>query len=262
VALGEVRGSEKSVQDPEVLPSEKAMGAFDNSTVQRTMAEDPLVGFILRFWLELLVATVVAVVAYFAYNAFQNAARENTEKAADLYLRVRDSYAGLLGDIKSRSAEKDAAKIDELSKKIASESEKYNEAVRVLGDRQAPYKDIAALYRTLGVLAQGGDIQAVQISEWKNIRPDASERLFAELNALALGRGLLDSGPQGKSRGIGVLKDLTQDGVIAYASAAVTVADIAESAVEKADAKAMLQRVLAAHPDQAEVIEPALKKLG
>ena len=249
---------------------------FEDLTVARTIREDPVFKFLFKWWRQILTVAVAVVIVFYGRCQFEQARALRMSEASDLYVRLENEFSNLrslgqeLQELKSREqngVRGDAdwsKKVGELEEKIGDSNRRLKELLASLQDTRAPYEGLASLYK---VLADEFSGNTKEVSEALNpahnfaqIESGRPERFFAELKALVSARALLDSGA-GFSEGRALLAELAQEGQFVNVAAAVSLARISLSPEEKSAAAALLEKVVSAHPEQAELLDEEIQRM-
>lgn len=247
---------------------------FQDPAISKAVSEDPFFRFLHKHWTRLLIAVALIAAGFYAKSAFEETYVASMSQAADLYSKVRSGYRGLVGlhdQVQAQKAayredpsEEVAAKLQNLEQSLADSQRRLGEIVMALGDARDPYKQVAGLYDLLLLTLSERHSEVsdtVKTIAWEQYGSDQlAERFLAELKALVAARALLDSSEH-SNEGVLLLEELGERGRYVHTSAALSFARIADSDELKGRAVVLLERVLAEHPEQVELISEDLKRL-
>ena len=260
---------EELKEEIELTPEVRKHDIFEDPAITRSLKEDPVLRVITRWWQPILIAVLAVVAASYARNKFTETYNASLGDAAALYVRASTELGEVetaarerreAAEAATKAGEKDEAaakKLSEADSKVRESRRKLVEAMASLADAQAPYGGVADLYKGMLAVRDGGvaDVkEAVEASARFESAKSETDRFYAELRALVLARALLDD-DRSLSEGRARLKDLAAKASFVNVSAAITLARIAVTAEERAEAKAVMEAIISAHPEQASVLE-------
>ncbi len=241
-----------SDDQPEVPEEETSGPLFENQAAQQAMIEDPLFVFLKNQWQNLLWGVVIVLVVLYGKNAFEQSKQANLERASDVYVRLKQEYEQFTA-------------MEDINATAYKETQKRLQGyVSALRDEPSPYDQVATLYDSL-LAAHSGDTDKVQnmLGSIKLSDIDVSnadQRLFAELSLLSLSRSLLDK-EDAVQTGKATLYELATNGAFVRVAAALSFARVAKEVEEREKAAAVLEDIVRAQPEQAELVENELAVL-
>jgi predicted negative regulator of RcsB-dependent stress response len=243
---------------------------WENSGLAENVADDPLFIFLQKNWRFLMVLCIVFGVVYFARDVYLKNFAATMQEAADHFAVARRDYSQLV------TVTSEIQKLDSKSEDFATKSaelEKQKEGVVLnlkgslveLSNQREPYKWFAPLYGGLMKLSLG-DIAGAEAElsslKWEALPAEASaDRMVAELAALNLARAKLDfeqSADQGKK----LLEALARNGEFANVAAVTVLGMVAKTEADKKIATDIIVTILQNHPEQSDVLQPELDRLG
>jgi hypothetical protein len=246
----------------DVTEEKSSLRIFTDPKLQEAIENDPFFAFVSNNWRPVIIALVIAGAGIYGRGLYREAVRTSAERSAEAYSKVRNEFDQVsalksqVAALAASSKEEDKKKVEEKTKDLKAEEEKLRDAVRVLSDGDEPYRSLGALYAT--VLGTAG----ANIPDWSSIKDAKSrDRLFSELNALAAARQLLDQ-PDKIAAGKSALQALAADGMFVKVPAAIAYAKVASDDKERADALGILSKIKETEPEQADLIENEVKRLG
>jgi len=280
----------KANQPSNVAPPPSPSGSSDDSLARvfgdpdlvRSAGEDPVLRFILTWWRQMTVAVLAVLAVFYATSVFRETRQRDLQSSGDAFFKVQREFetfqqiqSQLAARLKMQGAnpsEQDKVITGELEKNRDASRKKLDDALTALSDMRAPFDRLAQLYRGL-VARESGEgtafLQGFNPRAWIEIKDASSnERFFAELEALAYARTLLDSSQLDSSQptakpgeGLALLKELGSQGAYVHTSAALSVAALANTPEERAAALELLSKVQSAHPEQTALLEDEISRL-
>lgn len=259
---------------------EETHDIFEDPTVSRTLAEDPVMKVLVRWWQQVLVALIVIVIVIYAKHKFTATYNARLGEASDVFAKVSGEFSRVEDlDRQVEQAESELAKAgqdekkkEESQKKLevaktnrADTERRFQEVLASLSDTRPPYSQTDQFYRLLSS-HRSGNVQAVKdaISDptaWKSVdAKDLSGRFISELKCLTYARSLLDSGEQ-SGEGKDLLAELGESGIFVRVPAALTFARVAEGIGERTRALALLQSLVSAEPEQSDLVKDEISRL-
>ena len=159
--------------------------------------------------------------------------------------------------IKEKQLEEEKLR-SEASADLALRGDRLKQSTLVLSDALEPYKKLSALINTLAAKERGDVATLKSLASQYSIdlitKAKGSDRMVAELSALAVARALLDL-PDGEKQGSDMLKALAEQGETVGISAALSLARLASSEDEKKQAQALLKNLSEKRPEQAALLK-------
>jgi len=254
-------------------------------SLESNAKQDPVFSFLWKWRnpISALVLLAILVVVYQSYseealkNSMKEAARvlyegRNELTAYDRLLTEIESVSAKLKEAENSGGAKEEAKatqadLESQLKKLSEDKEtalaRARSKFEVLADSRGAYGAIGKSYQVLLAFKTGDSKQALKLAEilgWANLKAGAEQRDYYELAYLFTARKLLDLKDQ-RETGIKMLEQLAREGSRAQVSAAETLAILARSESEQQKVVGILEEILKAHPEQAEVIEATLDRL-
>ena len=252
-------------------------GVQENQEVARTVSEDPMLRFLMKWRKPLIVLALVILAGWYLKSSANQAHEEAMASASDLFEQAqKDLEAWNAGRAKQAAAAKDKKEEVPAEKKAEGADTAGGKAAgdetvaRIEGKLQAlreqggPYAEIGQGYQVLMNVEEGKLDAAAQVLSQVKLdeikRADGGDRFFTELTALVSARSLLDD-PARKAEGLEKLRTLAEQGVYVNTSAAMSVARLAQTPEEREQARKLLQGIKDKYPVQASVVDGELKKL-
>jgi len=237
--------------------------------IPEEQVEDPVAKFIWTHRKELTLTVLAGLALFYVVHTFQENRRSRMAEAADMFHSVQEQFESFtqasvrLGEQRASTTVKpeDLKKQEEA---LTEQRARLDQSLRALADTDPPYTELAALYRGLLARSAGSASEAAGLLggfSWRGESVDTSKRMHGELAQLAYARSLLDA-EASREQGVALLKDLARDGVYVRVVAAVTLARIATSDAQRADAKALLTSIVQAQPEQSDLVKGELERLG
>lgn len=234
--------------------------------------EDPIFRYIAESWRQILVGVLIVVAVLYARRAFIETQDQDARRSADALSKVQaqlDRYVSLKSspppiDPKLSKEEQDKI-LKAHSDQLTEISSQLNQAITSLGDTRAPYQTLAPIYRAIAAKEEGNTQKA--LSELSLVDPFASDptadpagRLVGELSAILRARILLDqSGKENEGREI--MKTLGEKGSFVRVPAALSLALLANSPEDKAQALSILEAIVRDEPSQEPLLSSAIERL-
>lgn len=266
---------------PEVEEREGG-GVFDDPTISQTVAEDPLFKFFQRWSNHIFGTVLVVLLVWSVTRMLESTHIAGQMSAAQIYAALRNNVAEINGidrelteqQVKLQNLQKEegdsTTQIAAIEKEMKDLSERRARLVTsgegkavALREQKSPYDVIGRMYAVL-LSVQNPTVKSLPAEmnkvQWQAVRPDNPERLFLEVGALRLARSYLDQEAL-RTQGMATLNELADKGVYMHAMAGRTFAEVANNEDEKRTALTILEEILAAHPEQAEVLEDILQQL-
>lgn len=259
-------------------PTEGQSGLIDDPNISAAIKEDPLFRFLWKWRSQIgLVIIIVGAGWYFKYR-MESTHTASMKAAAGAYAVLRediDSVASLqkeLVDLRKKvkeageeAEEADTTKIKELQGSLDTVERRYEGKLSALQDQKFPYNKIGSIYKTLDAAKAKNPnklVSTIDSSSWRaiNVGEEPAERFFSELEVLLAARALLDDS-NAENKASDTLKDLATNGSFVGASAALTLAQIADSAEEQGEVRKIIESLQAAQPEQGGLLEEALARL-
>lgn len=274
----------KQMSDDDRIFRDPALDAISPS-------DDPLVRFVGKHWRLLLVLVAVYGAVWYGQIVYRQAQSRRADRAAEGYKRAQETFEqfltaqravvaaesaapGASSAPETQTTAADAAKDAkgktaeqlESAKKSRDDARKaLVEQLKIVSDQRGNYERIAGL---LGALAQAaaGERQAAEsavtpFADWRSLKPESGERILAEVAAYARAKIRLGL-PDGKTTAAGELNELASDGTFLNAAAALALASASTTDEEKTTARDVLQRVRTAHPEQSDLLNREVARLG
>ncbi len=241
---------------------------LNDEIMAQTVAEDPLARFVAKWWRQIAGVILVIAAGYFAYDLFRSAALTRMRESADAYKRVRNEYAIVIGASTTIRSAADQSKVADVKKNLEDATKRLNDSLQVLADSEAPYRDIAPIYKALSTLAVSPTVDEGVISKieqdlapraWESAAVGAPDREIAELRSLLFARALLDSEVR-YADARALLRTLAEKAEIVPAAAANTLSEVSRTDEERAEAKATLEALTERRPELREVLEAELER--
>lgn len=263
------------------IESDEALAAkhdiFQDPALAETMKDDPLFLFLKRWWLQISILAGAVIVGVYAKGAFDETYRAEMGRAADVYTELESRFEELpaleaaydkakTDESKATDKKEDAAKQTLAAKeKLDQGKARVESLLTSLADSKKPYSDLARVYR--GALAYRiGDVPGAENNlsgdRWSSVADVRSpDRFVAELEALLLARMQLDQDSK-ISNARSLLKSLSGNGSFFDIAAGLALASASHTPEEKQEAKSALEALKAKAPEQSEVIDAAIERLG
>lgn len=270
----EPRNEPQQADQNESLTSERH-DIFQDPALNQTLQDDPFVLFIKKWWVHIVMVAGAVVLGVYAKGVFEETSRAELMRAADIFFELESMVQELPAQeaalAKARSEEAPAGATTEDAKKKTAAAQaaldqtkaRVESSLKSLEDTREPYISLARVYRG-ALAAQDGNVQLAQqnlsLQRWQAVsEPRSTERFIAELEALILARSLLDTADR-SAEGRGALRTLAEGGEYFSIPAAIAFISIAQSAEEKAEAKALVDVLKSKAPEQSELLNSALKR--
>lgn len=258
-----------------------------------TPSDDPLVRFVSKYWRLLLLFVVAYGALWYGQIVYRQAQARRADRASEGYVRARESFDQFLSaqralitaegasaaaskspatDTPQTTADAEKDTQSKLSEQLESAKKSRDEArtalveqLKIVTDQGGTYERIAGLYGALAQAAAGegraAESAVSQFTGWRELKPEAPDRILAELAAYLRAKIRLGL-PDGKMGAAGELTELAGEGRYLAAAAALALASAATTDEQKASTRDLLQRVRSAHPEQADLLNQELKRLG
>lgn len=280
-------------------PMESTEAFLKETGISERIAEDPLLRFIGKYWQHVVFLVAACVIISYAFQAFQSTRENSLKTASERYARVRSEFTQLeqldrdiaklrievakepLASSSSQgvapagqggaTVSEKATRLAEKEKKRGEAQARFDQTLQALADSKEPYKRIAKLYGILsqrlgGAGAPAGAVAASPLdvgvlATWEQSGgPTSAERFFGELEALIVARALLDV-PERLGEGVAALKALATRGSVARVSAAISLAQLAQSPNERAEARTLLEAIRTQQPEQSDQVRDEIARL-
>jgi hypothetical protein len=252
---------------------------FTDPALVKAKQDDPFFKCINSHWRETLVIMAVALGGYYVVTSLQKSYYDSKVASADVFQKAQDSLKEvleleqkLLGlnliQIDAKTDTKEAQDLrakdkTELEQKLKSAKEALSQRVASLGDQKAPYSDLAPLFNSV-VAVNGSDLAAANLAA-SNLTQNRSAGdgalLASELASLANARLNIDMADK-RSEAFAALISIVKESRFVAVSAASTLARVASSEEEKAQAKSAIDALLLKSPQQMDLLAEDLKFLG
>lgn len=243
---------------------------FEDPAIAQSLKEDPVLRFLKNHFREIAVVIAAVVAVSVARDRFQATRAASLDEGAKLYSAVSEdlkSYRQILTDLreKEQTPPTDKSKQEEYDKSLQELKTKRDQAATLLNDRltaladqREPYRDFAPLYRALMATAEGKDQAGFSFSDgWE--QAEGAERMIQESGALERARLLLDS--SNPSQGRALLTVLAERGQYVAVPAAASLARSSQDAAERAESRAVIEKIQQQHPEQQELLSAELVRL-
>jgi hypothetical protein len=237
---------------------------------------DPIAKWFSIYWSKLLVAIVAILTVVYFVNSYRESYLSSMRSVADSSASLQESYKDLLKvsiDLEKANKElsavtgdkKDAeTKLANTKKDFDDKKGNFQQLLKSLSLSREPYVYIAEVYKILGAKAIGEPISASDfnsVSNWKaKGKPDSDERYYSELAALLLARTFLDDSEK-KDTAVKLLNELGKEADYVNVSAAITLANIANSKESQDAALKLLESLAQKQPGQADLLNEEIKRL-
>ncbi len=236
--------------------------------IPEQQVEDPVAKFIWTHRKELTLTVLAGLALFYVIHTFQENRRARMAEAADMFHSVQEQFDNFTQASVRLSEQRSLAtvKAEDLKKQedaLTEQRARLDQSLRALADTDPPYTELAALYRGLLARSAGAASEAASLLggfAWRSEAVDSSKRLHGELAQLAFARSLLDDDAS-REQGMSLLKDLAREGAYVRVVAAVSLARIATSDAQRAEAKALLAAVVQAQPEQADLVKGEVERL-
>ncbi|MBX7143725.1 MAG: hypothetical protein K1X79_04680 [Oligoflexia bacterium] len=263
-------------------PMQQPMGGADHDIFQdpalnASIQRDPLFLFLKQWWRHVAVVAAVALLGVYAKGVFDENRRAELGQAADTYANLQQALKQMptletkltqaQSDLAAAAVDKKEAaqaKVKEAQAELDKAKVRVEGVLKTLAETREPYKTLAQLHQ--GVLsAQALDIDNVlkvlSPDRWRTIEVGSSaDRFYAELEALVVARAFIDSQTH-HEQGRALLASLAEQGHFVAITAATSLARVAETSEQRAQARAVLEKLAAAHSEQSDLVNPVLEEL-
>lgn len=236
---------------------------------QTELAEDELLRigeFFSKWGREILIAVAVAGAIFMVTKFLREADVKQRKIASEKFEETRATFTQLKAAVgaQAEGTGDDAAKKSQ-AEQVETLKVKLTEELKVLGDAKEPYKSLAGVYQALAANLLGDTASAQQslaaLDLTASLAEESPQTMYVEFAALNAARALIDSDasyPQGRS----VLKTLAEKGRYVATNAAIALTDISRTVEEKAEAKAVLDSLVARVPESQDVLKGAVQRLS
>jgi hypothetical protein len=252
---------------------------FTDPALVKAKQDDPFFKYVNSHWRETLVMVAVVLGGYYVVTSLQKSYYESRVASADVFQKAQDSLKEVL-ELEQKLAGLNLIKVDaktdtkeaqdsrakekiEVEQKLKSAKEALGQRVAALGDQKAPYSDMAPLFNSVAAV-RGSDLAAAKLAA-DNLNQNSSAgdgaSLAAELASLANARLNLDIADK-RADAFASLISIVKESRFVAVSAASTLARVASSGEEKAQAKIAIDALLVKSPQQADLLAEDLKFLG
>lgn len=235
---------------------------FDDPSIQQTIAEDPLFTFLQKWWRQIAVVVLAVALGYYFRESFQENYERSMRRSADTFSKVRAEYEQVLN--LHQQLPDNIEEDSEAAKTFTEAKERLMLTIASLGDAREPYQTLSGLYRALVALEIEGDTEATSRLQTlaAEIKQKGDESLvpFADLALFAAARSGLDDADS-RSAAIGQLTELAKSSAVVDVAAGVTLARVADTPEQRAEARQILEEILRRSPEQADIVEPVVNSL-
>ncbi len=228
--------------------------------IKERAKEDPFARFLLEGWRQVFWIVVAVFAIFYIKNAYVKNQQTNQQYSADRFVQVRNEMERMdaarikAGDEEKKEGEKPAESKEDAAKRVS-------EGLRALQDAKDPYNQLEPLYAALLNAKTGGKVVDTVNPSQLPAAGDAVGRMIAEFQLLVNARAKLGS-PDTIADGKALLKRLAAEGIYVNIDAAISVARLARSPEERAEAMSILQDIENRQPEQAKLLGPELQRLG
>lgn len=250
---------------------------FQDPALSASIQRDPLFLFLQKWWRHVAIVVAVVLLGVYAKGVFEENRRAELGQAADTYAGLQQALKQMpaletklleaQAEVEKASADKKEAvqaKVKEAQSELEKAKVRVEGVLKTLSETREPYKTLAQLHR--GVLsAQAHDVDNVlkvlSPDRWRTIAEVSSpDRFYAELEALVVARAFIDT-QTNREQGRALLVSLVEQGNFVSATAATSLARIADTSEQKAQAHAVIEKLIASHPEQTDTLNPLLEEL-
>lgn len=215
---------------------------------QEQAVEDPLVQWFEKHANKIFWFIIAVFAIFYLRDVYQDTQLTSRRESADTYAQVRSRFDDWTLALSSEKEEE---------RKLADQKKSaLEESIKALADTKEPYSSLAPLYTSLVALRSNATLVPPSTEGVKN----PLTKITAELEALAIARAGLDK-QEKHQESINLLKKLAQTSEFVAAPAASILADLATSDQEKAEAKKIIQDLIAARPELSKVLKESVDKL-
>ena len=232
---------------------------------------DPIGEFLKKQWRPALIVVVLAFAAIYVRDTLRASHQVSLEASANSFFKAQEALEDFrkakktLAELEAKPLSKEKEKQleeeklrSEASADLALRGDRLKQSTLVLSDALEPYKKLSALINTLAAKERGDVATLKSLASQYSIdlitKAKGSDRMVAELSALAVARALLDL-PDGEKQGSDMLKALAEQGETVGISAALSLARLASSEDEKKQAQALLKNLSEKRPEQAALLK-------
>lgn len=249
---------------------------FTDPAIAQTVEEDPLLRFFAKHGKSILIGIGVVLALLYGFNRFQETQRDSIQRASDQLLNANRELQNVIRlerelallalkpEPETKAAEgegKDAPKSEreKLSQELGEAQARLSGSLSGLRDERPPFSEIAEVYRMVAEMAKkdavGLSTLPVELtSRWQSEQGSGSTRILSEVSALVSARAKLDSEAD-RAAAVVELNNMVDNGTYVGVAALATLATIASDEAAQQQVQEKLAAMLAAHPEQRELLE-------
>jgi len=244
-----------------------AKGPGGDEAVERTVGEDAILAFFVRWRRWFFGAALIIIIGYYVQHTSRQAYNQALGEASDVFASAQEEFS----DWRAAEARPEATpKADDAKDDEKPDVKDPREALapvenklESLQEQKFVYADIARGYELLLKVEEGNLDEARKVLAGmpnEASRSEDDKKFFADLTALLAARSLLDD-PNARDEAVAKLRVLAQGGGYVSIPAAMSIARLADTPEERGAALELLQGLREKTPVNAAVLDEEIKKL-